>query len=359
MVAGVIVAGAALLLARAFRAIDVAATLHAVLRIGVLAPLTLVPFIGGMTLDALGMRVLLGVMGKRVSLAPLLPIRIATEALHVTAPAGFLVADSANAKLLDSHFGVPVSDGAMLAVGRKWLVMRAHAVYLVLGALCGASALGVASRRYLGGGWLPWAVSGCAAIPLVLSVALGQGLRGGGMALRLQQTLLAIPWPALRKHTMRWRDGAVAVDARLARIGRAGASTWVAAAAFLGAWLFESVDTAVVIRLVGGPPGLAFALASEVGISMLRSLGNLAPAGLGVQDVGYATLLPAMGMSPDVAAAFVLVKRAKELVWIGVGYALLAALRRPEASQAAHTSRSPVTRVPLREPVVTLLPGDA
>jgi glycosyltransferase 2 family protein len=358
-VAVVIVAGAALLLARAFRAVDVAATLHAVLRMGALAPLTLLPFVGGMALDALGMRGLLGVMGKRIALARLLPIRIATEALHVTAPAGFLVADSANAKLLDSHFGVPLSDGAMLAVARKWLVMRAHAVYLTLGAACGASTLAAASQRYLGGGWLPWAVGGCAIVPLALSVALGQGLRGGGMALRLQRALLAVPWPVLRKHTMRWHEGAVAVDARLACIGRAVPSTWIAALAFLGAWLFESLDTAVVIKLVGGPPTFAFALASEVGISVLRSLGNVAPAGLGVQDAGYATLLPAMGMSPDVAAAFILVKRAKELVWIGVGYGLLAVLRRPKSSHVPRAAQAAIARAPLREPVVGLLPRDA
>jgi hypothetical protein len=317
--------------------------------------LALLPFVGGMALDAVGMRVLLGLLGRSVPLTRILPIRIATEALHVTAPAGFLVADSATAKLLELHFAVPLGEGAMLAVARKWLVMRAHAVYLAVGAVCGAAALGAASHRYLGGGWLPWAIGACALVPLTLSVVVGQGLRGGGLALRVQQALVALPWPALRKLTVRWRDGAAAADARLAAIGRARASTWIAALAFLGCWLFESLDTAVIVRLVGGPPSFVFALACEVGISMLRSIGNVAPAGLGVQDAGYATLLPAMGMSPDAAAAFVLVKRAKELVWIGTGYVLLAALRRPEPTRAGQVG---ATRL-VRDPVVRLLPRDA
>jgi lysylphosphatidylglycerol synthase-like protein len=352
VVAGVIVAGAAWLLARAFRSVDLGATLHAVLRIGALAPLALLPFVGGMALDAAGMRVLLGLMGRSVPWTRILPIRIATEALHVTAPAGFLVADSATAKLLDLHFTVPLREGAMLAVARKWLVMRAHAVYLALGALCGAAALGAASHRYLGGGWLPWAIGACALVPLTLSIVVGQGIRGGAMATRVQQALFALPWPALQKQMAHWREGAVAVDARLACMGRARASTSIAALAFLGCWLFESLDTAVILRLVGGPPSFAFALASEVGISMLRSMGNVAPAGLGVQDAGYATLLPAIGMSPDAAAAFVLVKRAKELVWIGIGYALLAALRRPESVKDAQAG---VTRL-VRDPVARWLP---
>jgi hypothetical protein len=343
-VAGVIVAGAALLLARAFRSIDVRATLHALARIGALAPLTLLPFIGGMAMDAVGMRGIFGIMGRNVPLTRLLPIRIATEALHVTAPAGFLVADSATAKLLEVQCGVPLGEGAILAVARKWLVMRAHAAYLVLGAVTGGAVLAAASRLYLGGPWLPWAIGASALAPLGLSVALGQGLSGRGLTLRLQQMLLRLPWPAVRDPVTRWRQSAIAVDSRLAHLGRARSATWVAAAAFLGCWLFESIDTAVIIRLVGGPPSFAFALAFEVGISMLRSMGNVAPAGLGVQDAGYATLLPAMGVSPEVAAAFVLVKRAKELVWIALGAILLAALRRRAAGPATGL---PARRAPL------------
>ena len=64
----------------------------------------------------------------------LLPIRVASEALHLTAPAGFVVADSATAALLDTRCGVPMAEGAVIAIARKWLVTRAHAAYIVLGA---------------------------------------------------------------------------------------------------------------------------------------------------------------------------------------------------------------------------------
>jgi hypothetical protein len=354
--AGAIVACGGLLLVRAFWTIDLGATLRALAHIGVLAPIALVPFLGGMVLDALGMRVILRLLGRTVPLTRLLPIRVATEALHVTAPAGFLVADSATAKLLDLHFRIPLREGAMLAVARKWLVMRAHAIYIGLGAACGAAALGAVSQRHLGGAWLPWAIGASALVPLMASVALGLGLKGGAVFAHLQTIAEKAPWPALRNPTKRWRDGAVAVDARLASVAQARSATWVATAAFLGAWLFEALDTAVVVRLVGGPPSFAFALAAEVGISMLRSLGNVAPAGLGVQDAGYATLLPAMGMPLDAAAAFVLVKRGKELVWIVFGYALLAALRRAEMLPATRGLRGLEA---LRDQLVRVLPRGA
>jgi hypothetical protein len=333
--AAALVGGAAVLLVHAFGTVDVRSVRRVVCQIGPFAPLALVPFLGAMTLDSVGAAVLLRVLGRKVPLARLLPIRVATEALHVTAPAGFLVADAASAALLDVRCQVPVSEGALLAVARKWLVMRSHAAYIVAGAACGAVVLAHASEEHWGGPWLPWVVGASAVIPLSLSFGLGAGFRGRPVVARLQAIFSRVSWAGLRERSLRWRHGALAADDRLASIGRARSAVWIASAAFLGCWLLESVDTLVILRLVGGPSELGFALAAEVGVSLLRSVGNIAPAGLGIQDAGYATLFPAMGMNPESAAAFVLVKRAKELVWIAVGYALLGSLRYRDSSETS------------------------
>ena len=326
-----VVASAGALLVHVFAAVDARAVGRAIRQIGPFSPLALAPFLAAMVFDSTGMMVLLRALGREVPLIHLLPIRVATEALHVTAPAGFLVADAATAALLDIRCRVPVSEGALLAVARKWLVMRAHAAYIVLGAGCGAAVLARASERHLGGRWLPWVVGASAIVPLLLSVGLGAGFRGRQVVARLQAVFSRLPWPTLQGRSSRWHVSAVGVDERLARIGEARSAVWIATAAFVGCWLLESLDTLVILRLLGSPFDLGFAMAAEVGVSLLRSAGNIAPAGLGVQDAGYATLFPAMGMSPESAAAFVVVKRAKELVWIAVGYALLGLLRYRES----------------------------
>jgi uncharacterized membrane protein YbhN (UPF0104 family) len=328
-----LVAGAGALLVHAFRAVDMRSVEHAIARIGPFSLLVLAPFLGAMVFDSMGMAVLLRVLGRDVPLTRLLPIRIATEALHVTAPAGFLVADAATAALLDVRCKVPATEGALLAVARKWLVMRAHAAYILLGAGLGAVVLAHASEEHLGGRWLPWVVGASAVIPLLLSVGLGTGFRGRPVVARLQALFSRLPWPALRERSLHWREGAIAVDERLARIAGARHAVWIASAAFAGCWLLESLDTLVILRLLGTPADLAFAMAAEVGVSLLRSAGNIAPAGLGVQDAGYATLFPAMGMTAESAVAFVLVKRAKELVWIVAGFALLGWLRYRESPE--------------------------
>jgi hypothetical protein len=319
----VVVAGA--LLVKAFAGIDTRATWRALCEAGRWAPLALVPFVFAMSLDAAGIGILLGTLGRKVKLVDILPIRIASEALHLTAPAGFVVADSATAALLDARCGVPVAEGAVIAIARKWLVMRAHAVYIALGAIGGAAVLAAVSRRALGGPWLPWAVGASGLAPL----ALGAGFRGKPALARLQNALARLPWRALQDRIARWRSGAVRTDATLAQVGASPRATWTACASFFGCWLCESIETAIIVRLVGGPLDLTFAMACEVGISMLRSIGNVAPAGLGVQDAGYAVLFEAMGLPAHTTAAFVLLKRAKELTSIAVGYGLLAALRRP------------------------------
>ncbi|MGO9839450.1 MAG: lysylphosphatidylglycerol synthase domain-containing protein [Polyangiaceae bacterium] len=329
-----VVAGAAALLVRAFGTIDVRASFAAISHAGRLAPVALAPFLFGMTLDAVGIHMVLRALGHAVPLSRLLPIRIATEALHLTAPAGFLVADTATATLLEAHCGVPLGSGAVLAVGRKWLVMRAHALYIALGAACGAVVLTVVSHRLFGGGWFAGAVAISALVPLALSLALGAGLRGRSVLARLQAVAGNCPWRALGDRVAHWRAGAVAGDGRLARLHAARSFTWLAAGSFFTCWIFESLETAVVLWLVGAPFHVSLAMAVEVGLTLGRSIGNVAPAGLGIQDAGYATLLTAAGISPETAAAFVLLKRAKDVVWIAIGYGLLAGMGRAEGARA-------------------------
>jgi uncharacterized membrane protein YbhN (UPF0104 family) len=165
-------------------------------------------------------------------------------------------------------------------------------------------------------------------------MGLGAGFRGRSALAYVQEKLERVPWPALRARAKRWGAGAVAVDTDLARVGAARSANWRVTAAFFACWILESLETTLILWLVGGPLDLSLALGVEGAISLARSLGNLAPAGFGVQEAGYATLLTGAGMAVDSAAAFVLLKRCKEIVWIAAGYALLAALRvSPNLSQ--------------------------
>jgi hypothetical protein len=335
-----VVACASALLARVFASVDLHAVAVVLAQAGPRAPLAVLPFLAGMAADATGMGLLLRALDRRLGLAVLLPLRVATEALHMTAPAGFLVADTTTAAVLSSKWGVPIGEGAVLAVARKWLVMRAHAAYIVFGTAVGGAALAGASRHFLGSPWIGVAVAaGLALVPLTLSMAVGLGFAGRSTLETVRAAAERIPWPALRAKVRAFQSDAAEGDALLARVGANRAATNAASLAFLGCWLAEALDTAVILWIVTGRFDVTVALAVETGVSLLRSIANVAPAGLGVQEVGYGGLLTAMGVGVDGAAAFVLLKRCKELVWIALGFTLLASFRDGSGSSAAMARR--------------------
>ena len=107
-----LMAAAGALLVKSFAGVDARAAALAIVQIGPFAPLMMAPFAVAMTLDAAGMRSLLVALGRQAPFQRLLAIRFATEALHLSVPAGFAVGDSASAALLDTRCDVPLVDGA-------------------------------------------------------------------------------------------------------------------------------------------------------------------------------------------------------------------------------------------------------
>src|SRR5262249_8564336 len=97
----------------------------------------------------------------------------------------------------------------------------------------------------------------------------------------------------------------------------------------LGGWFAEAGETWVLLRLLGIDLSFSMVLAFEPVVSFARSAAFFIPAGLGVQDAGYMAFLRQAGIPDAVtrAAAFVLLKRFKELVWIALGWILLLATR--------------------------------
>jgi hypothetical protein len=323
---------------------DAAATWHAIGRAGPFLVIALAPFALGMAFDAYGTIVLLRALGHRTALSRMFPVRVATEALHVSVPAGVVAADTATAALLQIRSGVRLRDGIVVSLARRWLVMRAHTLYIALGALLGFSSLGSLSRSLLGVSWLPWIVLASALVPLALSAALGAGLLGRSTFTNLHAALGRLPSRRLTRWLEARRHDASATDEQVARLRASRTSTTTATCAFLAAWCLEALESALLLGFVGVSLPLASVFAIEAGLSLVRSAVVVAPSGLGAVDLGYATVLPLLGADAGAAPAFVLLKRAKEAIWMSAGYVVLAALRGrtgavgpPESAAAAPT----------------------
>ena len=298
------------LLVYVFANVEWHATYHAITGAGVAVALAIVPFGIALVVDATGMLIIARAARIELSAGAALVVRVVSEALHFGAPGGVVASEAAAVTLL-ARTGIPAEKALLLTAGRKWLVMRAHAIYLAMGACIGASALAVIGQAVHTRAPLRALVLASAIVPLVLSVALGLTMRRSSRAKRF-----------------------ASVRACVARLLRARQWTALGTAVFLCAWLVEATETAVILRLVGAPMSMASVVAIEGVLSLARSAVAFVPGGLGVQDVGYASALGALGATHETAAAFVLLKRAKEITWIAIGFAVnaIASARKPASA---------------------------
>jgi uncharacterized membrane protein YbhN (UPF0104 family) len=281
------------------------------------------PYLAGMALDTIALRGLLAALDRRASYLGLLRVRLSTEAINLALPAGTVVAESLNPILFKRHCGVPANESLAAMGAKKWLQMRAHAMYIALSFAVGYGLLAACSARLIGASGLPWIVLASAAVPLALSYGMSFMFVRGKIGERLLSLLARLPW-GLGAKIAGARDGFAATDASFGKLGAAKAPLARANALLLATWLLESIESFLILRILGAPVGLAEVMAFEAGLSLVRCLAFFSPSGLGVQDLAYLAFLSAMGI-PDAGAtgaAFVILKRAKELCWIAVGMLL-------------------------------------
>jgi glycosyltransferase 2 family protein len=286
--------------------------------------LVLCPQLLALSFEALGWQRAFSVGGVKARWRSLLRVRVATEALAQSLPVGVAFAESAKPLLLAKHCGLSVDQSVAGMGARKVLLLLSQCLYVGgLGAL-GFVGLEAASRTVIGTGHLG---------VITLSAALALGLGGvtsallrSGLAKTTLSLLERVPvarvraWLAMKESRFSATDGAVSA------LFQAPPRKFLASLLFFSlGWFMESLDTWLILSVLGTHVSFASAGSLEVVMSLVRNVVFVVPAGLGVQDMGYATCFVAYGVpeAASVGAAFVLLKRGKELFWIAVGYALL------------------------------------
>ncbi len=88
---------------------------------------------------------------------------------------------------------------------------------------------------------------------------------------------------------------------------------------FLLGWLSEALEVYVILYFLGGP-AMALSAISIGALSVFIKGGTFfIPGSLGAQDGGNLLLLKAFGYSDVTGITFALLRRFRELVWIGLG----------------------------------------
>ena len=299
--------------------------------------LVVVPFLLAMLLQTAGYACILaavgqarsGVRARASAYFRLLSVVLSTEAVLLSVPAGAALAETINPYLLKRRLGVPISEGLAAGAAKKAAIVFTNGLYIGIAVVFGAGYLRSASHALIGAGGLSWLVTAGGVAMLIAALVMSRVLFSGSVAARSHGLLRRIPNMRLRAFLDDRKAGFVETDAHFAALVQRGRPALATSLVFmLGCWLAEGAEAFVILRLLGVDMPFAEVLAFEVVVSLLRSLAFMVPAGLGVQDAGYVAFLGAFGV-PDAATlgvAFILVKRARELLFIAVGLLLFVVL---------------------------------
>jgi len=292
--------------------------------VGPLALLAVVPYGVAVTVDTAGWAAILRGLEARVATWRLLRLRLSTEAVQLSFPGGPILAEGLKVWFLSRQFGVPIPEGSASLAVKKALQVGTQGVYLLTAAVVAGSALPEGSK-------LRVALFLLGILSSVVAAGMISVLLSGRIAERLFRLLRRVPvvrvqqWMIAREVAFMDTDQHVRAVLQSHVRGLVVAFVWI-----LAGWFAEAGESWVLLKLLGVDLSFAAVLAFEPVVSFARSAAFFIPAGLGVQDAGYMAFLRRAGIPDAVnrAAAFVLLKRFKELFWIAVGWILLLASRR-------------------------------
>jgi uncharacterized membrane protein YbhN (UPF0104 family) len=103
---------------------------------------------------------------------------------------------------------------------------------------------------------------------------------------------------------------------------------------FLG-WLAEALEVFVIISYLGGPAHVLSAISIGALSVLIKGGTFFIPGSLGAQDGGNLLLLKAFGYSDVTGITFALLRRFRELVWIGIGLVCLAVMGKNKTREKA------------------------
>jgi glycosyltransferase 2 family protein len=112
----------------------------------------------------------------------------------------------------------------------------------------------------------------------------------------------------------RTADGAAAVHAALGEIYQRRAGLWGGFALHLGCWILSAVEVWIALRVGGAPLGFATVLVIESLVYAVRTVAFAIPNAVGVQEGAYILIGATFGLTPEMALAISLLKRARDLV---------------------------------------------
>jgi glycosyltransferase 2 family protein len=279
----------------------------------------LIPSVLMYVVEAYGWKVTLGPSAKAVAFWRVLAIRTAGEVVNMTTPTAYVGGEPLKAYLLKRH-AVPMVEGLASVVIAKTTMTIAEVLFILLGIALGFWVLGS------GGSSGQIVAAGLLSVGLLLFGTMGfVFIQRRGLFTWMLETLrrlnLRIEFLEAREEQLRSLDQTI-INFYTHHQKAFYASTGLY---FIG-WMAEALEVFVIISYLGGPASVLSAIAIGALSVFIKGGTFFIPGSLGAQDGGNLLLLTAFGYSDVTGITFALLRRFRELVWIGIGLLCLAAM---------------------------------
>jgi uncharacterized protein (TIRG00374 family) len=311
--------------------IGLAPILHAVSQLGPF-PLIIIflPMIVVYGLEAWGWRLTLGAYVERVGFMRLWAIRMAGETVNVTTPAAYMGGEPLKAYLL-KRYGVPMVESMASVILAKTTMTLAQVLFILLGLGLAFWIMDTASYH--------WMAMGVSLGLLVFGVGLFVMFQryGLGMGCLTLVRACGIRLAFLEKRETQLQE----MDAIIRRFYIENRQTfYVALTTFFMAWLCETLEVYAILYYLDVGVDVWTSISIAALTVLIKGGTFFIPGSLGAQEGGYTLLLMSFGYTEVTGITFALIRRLREIVWIGVGLVCLMALKGKDLTLSAEALSS-------------------
>lgn len=278
--------------------------------------LILIPSVVMYVIEAYGWHIVLGQAAQRVPFWRLLAIRTAGEVVNMTTPA-YVGGEPLKAYLL-KQYNVPITEGAASVVIAKTTMTIAQVVFILVGIALGFWILGAGSSagQTITAGLVSVGVLVCSIVGFVLIQR-----RGLFASILSIVNTVGVRIRALDAQEERLRS----IDQTIRHFYSHHQGVFCASTViyFFG-WMAEALEVFAIIYVLDGPATLLSTISIGALAVFIKGGTFFIPGSLGTQEAGNVLLLNAFGYSDVTGITFALLRRFRELVWIGIGLLCLA-----------------------------------
>jgi uncharacterized protein (TIRG00374 family) len=262
--------------------------------------------------EAYGWKITLGPSAKHIPFWRVLAIRTAGEVVNMTTPTAYVGGEPVKAYLLTKHH-VPMVDGLASVVIAKTTMTIAEVVFILLGIALAFWRVGADGSS---GQTVAAALVSVGLLVLVTAALVFVQQRGLFTWLLGAQRKLGLKIHYLEKREKKL----LSLDRTILDFYRDNRLTFCSSIGlFFVGWLAEALEVYIIIYFLGGPAVALSAISISALSVFIKSGTFFIPGSLGAQDGGNMLLLRAFGYSDVTGITFALLRRFRELVWIGLG----------------------------------------